>query len=129
MNFVTVAEIRRSGFSILEAALAKGPVQLMKRNRPSAVLLSPADYETLLRQAQRSKLHPASTGLALLLNQEPAADGLDATGMQARLAELHESWSVFTLTHGSPHGGCRLPTRQIKAPDQGCDGWGDQGFA
>lgn len=92
MNIVTVADIKRSGFAALELALARGPVQLMKRNRPSAVLLRPADYEELLRLAQRNHPAQANAGLAMLLSQESEGDGLDAAGLQARLAGLHEGW-------------------------------------
>ena len=92
MNIVTVAEIKRSGFSVLESALARGPVQLMKRNRPSAVMLRPADYEELLRQAVRNNPPQGNAGLAMLLSQESAGGGLDAAGLRARLAGLHEGW-------------------------------------
>lgn len=93
MNIVTVAEIKRSGFVVLEEALTRGPVHLMKRNRPSAVLLRPADYEALVRQAQRNSPPGGNAGLAMLLAQEPVDAGLDAAGMQARLEAVHEGWS------------------------------------
>lgn len=92
MNIVTVAEIKRSGFAVLDAALARGPVHLMKRNRPSAVLLRPADYEQLVLQARRNSQPSGSAGLAMLLSQEDGGAGLDGAGLQARLAGLHEGW-------------------------------------
>ena len=92
MNIVTVADIKRSGFAALEAALAHGPVHLMKRNRPSAVLLRPADYEALLAQAQRNAQPVGNAGLGMLLSAEPCDDGLDATGLAACLAGLHDGW-------------------------------------
>jgi len=92
MNVITVAEIKRNGFAALDAALAQGPVHLMKRNRPSAVLLSPLDYEALLAQAQRNQ-PTASHGLSQFLAVDADAGGLDAAGLQARLAGLNEGWS------------------------------------
>jgi PHD/YefM family antitoxin component YafN of YafNO toxin-antitoxin module len=92
MNVITVAEIKRSGFVALDTALAQGPVHLMKRNRPSAVLLSMVDYEALLAKAQRNQVS-ASTGLSQFLAPEAEAGGLDAAGLQARLAELNDGWS------------------------------------
>jgi PHD/YefM family antitoxin component YafN of YafNO toxin-antitoxin module len=92
MNVITVAEIKRSGFAALDAALAQGPVHLMKRNRPSAVLLSPADYAALLAQAQRNQ-PSASSGLSQFLAPDADAGGLDAAGLQARLAGLNDGWS------------------------------------
>jgi prevent-host-death family protein len=92
MNFVTVADIKRSGFSVLEAALARGPVHLMKRNRPSAVLLSPSDYDLLVQQARRNAVAPVNAGLDILLAQDSASEGLSASAMHARLTEMGESW-------------------------------------
>ena len=92
MNVITVAEIKRSGFAALEAALAQGPVHLMKRNRSSAVVLSTADYEALLAKAQRAQTS-ASTALSQFLAPDADAGGLDASGLRARLAGLNEGWS------------------------------------
>jgi len=96
MNIVTVAEIKRNGFAVLEAALAKGVVHLMKRNRPSAVVLRPEDYNQLLL-AQRTNSGAAQSALHLLL-QPPAATSLprtplDAAGLRVRLAEINDGWS------------------------------------
>jgi len=71
MNVITVAEIKRSGFAALDAALAHGPVHLMKRNRPTAVVLSTADYEALLAKAQRN---PALAPTALSQFLAPDAE-------------------------------------------------------
>ena len=92
MNVITVAEIKRSGFAALDAALAQGPVHLMKRNRPSAVVLSTADYEALLAKAQRAQTS-ASTALSQFLAPDADPGGLDASGLRARLAGLNEGWS------------------------------------
>lgn len=96
MNIVTVADIKRSGFAVLEAALAKGAVHLMKRNRPSAVVLRPEDYERLLR-GQRTSSGPSPSALDLLLRSETAsplpAKPLSAAAMRARIAELNDGWT------------------------------------
>lgn len=93
MNIVTVAQIKRSGFAVLEPALARGAVQLMKRNRPSAVMLRPADYEELLRLAARNSPPQGNAGLAMLLSRDSMSDGLDAAGLRARLDGLNDGWS------------------------------------
>lgn len=94
MNTLTVADIKRNGFAALDAALAQGVVHLMKRNRPSAVVLSMASYNQLLAQAQRNRASlPPVTGLSMLLAQEPeSGEGLDTTAMQLRLAEIKNGW-------------------------------------
>lgn len=93
MNTITVAEIKRSGFTALDAALQRGPVQLMKRNRPGAVLLRPEDYERMLRLVARGQADGGNRALALLAGGQVEGRGLDAVAMQARLAELGDSWS------------------------------------
>lgn len=95
MNIVTVAEIKRSGFLVLEAALSKGPVQLMKRNRPSAVVLRPEDYAQLLA-GQRDRVGAGKTAMEKLLAPDTgsaAGRALDANAMRARLDELDASWA------------------------------------
>ncbi len=92
MTMVTIADIKRGDFAALQAALAHGPVHLMKRNRLSAVLLRPEDYTLLLAQAQRNSTLPASSAMELLLSPDPADAGLDAAGLGARLAEMRDGW-------------------------------------
>ena len=93
MNIVTVADIKRSGFSVVELALERGPVHLMKRNRPSAVLLRPADYDRLLQLAQRNTGNTSNVGLEILLAQEPVVGGLNADALKVRLAGAHAGWN------------------------------------
>ncbi len=85
MNVITLAQIKRSGFAALDAALARGPVHVMKRNRPSAVLLSTADYEDLLFKVKGNQAL-ASRGLSQFLAQDVDAGGLDEEGLKSRLA-------------------------------------------
>jgi PHD/YefM family antitoxin component YafN of YafNO toxin-antitoxin module len=93
MNTVTAAELKRRGFAALEESLARGPVHVIKRNVPSAVLLSEADYAALIAQANANRQPGSATALSLLLATDTSSDGLDAAGMQARLAGLHEGWT------------------------------------
>lgn len=94
MNALTVADIKRNGFAALEAALAHGPVHLMKRNRPSAVVLSPVDYAELVSKAAGVTAAPKRSALAVFLAQPPAGPtGLDAKAMTERLAEMHDGWA------------------------------------
>lgn len=92
MNIVTVADIKRSGFAVLERALEHGPVHLMKRNRPSAVLLRPEDYNRLVAQAQHNSSVPRASAMELLLAPSASEPGLDAAGLGHRLAELNDGW-------------------------------------
>lgn len=46
-NILTVAELKRRGMAAIEEGLRHGPVHIMKRNKPAAVVLSEAEYQRL----------------------------------------------------------------------------------
>lgn len=66
-NTLTVAEIKRRGMAAIEEGLLRGPVHIVKRNKPAAVVLSEDDYQRLTH----NKVAPPSgiTALQWLLNQ------------------------------------------------------------
>jgi hypothetical protein len=43
-NVLSSAELKRRGIAAIEEALRGGPVHLMKRNRPAAVVMSEEHY-------------------------------------------------------------------------------------
>lgn len=47
MNTLTVSELKRRGMAAIEDGLRSGPVHIVKRNKPAAVVLSEADYQSL----------------------------------------------------------------------------------
>lgn len=49
MNTLTVAELKRRGMAAIEDGLRRGPVHIVKRNRPAAVVLSEDEYQRLAR--------------------------------------------------------------------------------
>mgnify|MGYP001232303307 CR=1 FL=1 len=69
MNILTVAELKRRGMAAIEDGLRRGPVHIVKRNRPAAVVLSEGDYQRLAD----SKV-PAPNGLTAMqwLLSQPA---------------------------------------------------------
>lgn len=46
-NTLTVAEIKRRGMAAIEEGLRHGPVHIIKRNRPAAVVLTEEEYQRL----------------------------------------------------------------------------------
>lgn len=66
-NIVTVAELKRRGMAALEDGLKRGPVHIVKRNRPAAVVLSEEDYRQLV--GNRSDATAGQTALQWLLAQ------------------------------------------------------------
>ena len=47
MNTLTVSELKRRGMAAIEEGLRSGPVHIVKRNKPAAVVLTEADYQRL----------------------------------------------------------------------------------
>lgn len=47
MNTLTLAELKRRGMAAIEDGLRHGPVHIVKRNRPAAVVLSEDAYRQL----------------------------------------------------------------------------------
>jgi PHD/YefM family antitoxin component YafN of YafNO toxin-antitoxin module len=94
MNTITIAEIKRGGMAALDVALHRGTATIMKRNRPAAIVLTPAAYEVLLAKAAKDA--PASTALDWLLNASnapvPSPSGLEGAAMTQRLSELKTDW-------------------------------------
>lgn len=46
-NILTAAEIKRRGMAAIEEGLKRGPVHIVKRNRPAAVVLTEEEYRRL----------------------------------------------------------------------------------
>ena len=70
MNILTVAEIKRRGMAAIEEGLRLGPVHIVKRNKPAAVVLSEADYQRLAHG--RVSTPSGVTAVQWLLNQRTA---------------------------------------------------------
>lgn len=51
-NVISAQEIKRRGISAVDEALARGPVHVIRRNRPSYVILSEAEYQRLLNRRE-----------------------------------------------------------------------------
>jgi prevent-host-death family protein len=47
MNSLTVSELKRRGMAAIEDGLRRGPLHIVKRNKPAAVVLTEAEYERL----------------------------------------------------------------------------------
>ena len=82
LDVLRSAELKRRGIAADEEALRAGPVHLLKRNRPAAVVLSADDDQRLQRLA--SQPEPAAPSCLEWLLELPAAvagrsrDAIDA---------------------------------------------------
>ncbi|MCD9032100.1 type II toxin-antitoxin system prevent-host-death family antitoxin [Luteimonas sp. Y-2-2-4F] len=84
MNTVTVAEIKRRGMAAIEEGLRRGPLRIVKRNKPAAVVLSEEDYLRLTGEQPQGR--PGMTALQWLLAQ-PATGSRDKADIDASLAD------------------------------------------
>lgn len=69
-NILTAAELKRRGMAAIEDRLTHGPVHIVKRNKPAAVVISEAEYRRLA--GQQSDSVPGMSAVQWLLSR-PAA--------------------------------------------------------
>jgi PHD/YefM family antitoxin component YafN of YafNO toxin-antitoxin module len=69
-NILTAAELKRRGMAAIEDRLTNGPVHIVKRNKPAAVVISEAEYRRLA--GQQSDSVPGMSAVQWLLSR-PAA--------------------------------------------------------
>ena len=87
-NTLTVAELKRRGMAAIEDGLRRGPVHIVKRNRPAAVVLSEDDYQRL---AQGKVAAPSGlTAMQWLLSQ-PAGGKRSKARIDAEL-KAERNW-------------------------------------
>lgn len=55
MNTIAANELKRHGVNAIEKLIAKGPVHVIKRNRPVCVVLAEDEYERLTRAAEEAR--------------------------------------------------------------------------
>ena len=89
MNILTVAEIKRRGMAAIEEGLRHGPVHIVKRNRPAAVVISETEYQRLTHGTTATPT--GLTAVQWLLNQ-PATGKRSKADMDASLLEERNSW-------------------------------------
>ncbi|TCV90594.1 type II toxin-antitoxin system Phd/YefM family antitoxin [Sulfurirhabdus autotrophica] len=56
MNIVPAQEIKRRGIAAVDEALAKGPVHIIKNNRPQYVVLTEELYNELIESQEEAAL-------------------------------------------------------------------------
>ncbi len=83
-NTLTVAELKRRGMAAIEEGLRRGPVHIVKRNKPAAVVLSEEDYQRLV--GGQSTVRPGLTAMQWLLAQSTTGTR-DKADIDAQLAE------------------------------------------
>lgn len=91
MNTLTIEQIKRRGIAAVEDALRHGPVHLVKRNRPAAVMMTETEF-TRLTALDKPKAGPRKrTSMEIFLSDDPGGN-LDAAGLARRINEERNSW-------------------------------------
>lgn len=72
-NILTAAELKRRGMVAIEEGLRAGPLHILKRNKPAAVVLSEEDYARLTRNRIELPADGMSAVQWLLTTQLPQA--------------------------------------------------------
>ncbi|MCT0206138.1 hypothetical protein [Synechococcus sp. CS-1332] len=80
------SDLKRRGIAAIEEALQRSPVQLMKRNRTAAVVLSERQYQQLCQRAALAP-PPEVSALEWLLRYPVAAEGRTKEEIDAALEE------------------------------------------
>ncbi len=63
MNIIPAQEVKRRGISAVDEALQKGPVHIIKNNRPQYVVLSEERYQQMLEAEQSAAVESLHTSL------------------------------------------------------------------
>lgn len=82
MNILTVAEIKRRGMAAIEESLRLGPVHIVKRNKPAAVVISEDEFQRLTYGA----MAPDGLTAAQWLLAQPSLGRRDKAEIDAELA-------------------------------------------
>jgi hypothetical protein len=88
-NVLRSADLKRRGLAAVEEALLAGPVHLLRRDRPAAVVLSAEDYGRL----QPGAVPPATASpscLEWVLELPPAPAGRSRDAIHAELDEQRD---------------------------------------
>jgi PHD/YefM family antitoxin component YafN of YafNO toxin-antitoxin module len=63
MNMLAAQEIKRRGIAAVDGLIGKGPVHVVKNNRPRYVVLSEEEYETLMADLSEARLAASEADL------------------------------------------------------------------
>jgi len=88
VNTLTVAELKRRGMAAIEAGLLHGPLHIVKRNRPTAVVLSEEEY---LRLTQGNVATPPGMNAVQWLLALPSGERRSKEQIDAEL-QLERDW-------------------------------------
>ncbi len=93
MNSIPASEVKRRGVSALEEAVKKGPVHVIKNNRPILVVLTEAQFAELSAVREAALRSPRRTAIDYL-RKRPHDGTRTREEIDASLREERESWDI-----------------------------------
>jgi len=87
-NTLTAAEIKRRGMAAIEEGLRRGPVHIIKRNKPVAVVLTEEEYQRL---AQGKVARPPGMSAVQWLLAQPVTGTRSKEDIDAEL-KAERAW-------------------------------------
>lgn len=90
MNSLTAAELKRRGMVAIEEGLRRGPVQLVKRNKATAVVVTAEEYARL---SKRNAVQPLGMTAVQWLLSQPSQGAQSKEQMDEALDAERDSWS------------------------------------
>lgn len=89
MNTLTAAELKRRGMAAIEEGLHHGPIHIVKRNRPAAVVLTEDEYARLARG--KAATPTGMTAMQWLLSH-PGTKGRKKADIDTALRHERDAW-------------------------------------
>lgn len=107
---IPASEIRRRGLSVIDKALKRGPVHVLKDNEPTYVILAEAQYQELTKRYRRSYVNRIRQSL-----KDLKEDHTRKTTAQSLIDELgSEHMTRYTGSEPSPYRGASISKRSSK---------------
>lgn len=91
MNTIPAQELKRRGISAVDEALKKGPVHVIKNNRPQYVVMTEEDYEKLLH-GQSARTENLEGDIWDLILNRPWQGSRSKEDIDAQIREERAAW-------------------------------------
>ena len=92
MNTIAANELKRHGITAIEKLITKGPLHVIKRNRPVCVVLTEDEYERL---TQAAKVETSSQKLSVMdWFTLPPLGSEEKSELDNRLSHERDEWEA-----------------------------------
>jgi hypothetical protein len=92
MNSVPASEVKRRGIAALEEAAQRGPVHVIRNNRPTGVYMSEDDYARLLAAARAEGRPRSGVDVWDLILNRPYEGARPKEEIDTQVREDRKSW-------------------------------------